>query len=523
MTIGFRTTLFRNTVSHTLLGLSSVVAGVFVSVVTARLLGPVEFGDYSTIIWITGAVGVVGTLGLGPTLAKYIAELGSEPGRARASRLTLTSWTVSLAATGALVGLAVSFVQISMTEPARTYGTLFLFALVPASVQTISTGVLAGLRRYDYLALVAVASATGSITFIYLLLSLGYGLTGLAAYAFAASTVFAVVAYVIVRRNLATGDQSSVVDPDLQRRFIRYAVSSMAILALNAVVWERSDVLFLQLFRYDAEAGLFSAAFGITKRTVFFIPGLFMGVLLPSMSYLFGRRELSKLARLLTASTRILIAIGVLLVALVVPLAQPLVLILYGEAYMGAVLPVQILAISSFSAVVAGASSSAILALDKPHHVVALLSGMAGASVLCDVVLIPPLGLMGAAIANLVVQGAAAALTMYLAFRYLGPETASLRRSTSAALAAGFAAGSTAFMIELVIGTGSFATVLVGLFAASVPAVLVYFATMVWLRGVRYLELERLIGLVGKSGYPGRSLAVAVLSPLLHLAHRRSD
>ena len=130
--------------------------GLAASVITARLLGREQFGEYGIIQSTVGMFGVFAGMGLGLTATKYVAELRvTNPHRA--GRIIALSTAVALGtATTAAVALSAAAPWLAAStlnapnlsaELRIATGVLFLNAL-----NGTQTGVLAGLEAFRTIA-----------------------------------------------------------------------------------------------------------------------------------------------------------------------------------------------------------------------------------------------------------------------------------------------------------------------------------------------------------------------------------
>src|SRR3989475_13174974 len=83
-TAASRQTIVRNTFWYGVVTAIGLVAGLLMSVVLARGLGPARMGDYSYLLWLMRTITAVATLGYALATVRYTAEALAQDDRPRA-------------------------------------------------------------------------------------------------------------------------------------------------------------------------------------------------------------------------------------------------------------------------------------------------------------------------------------------------------------------------------------------------------------------------------------------------------
>src|SRR6202035_3990593 len=68
-------------------------------------------------------------------------------------------------------------------------------------------------------------------------------------------------------------------------RLLRYNATLAVLIVLNAIVWERSELLFLGRFQGPQQVAFYALPFALTEKVVDLIAGALLGVLLPGLAY----------------------------------------------------------------------------------------------------------------------------------------------------------------------------------------------------------------------------------------------
>jgi O-antigen/teichoic acid export membrane protein len=306
------------------------------SVITARLLGRVQFGKYGMIQSTVGMLGIFAGLGLGLTATKYVAEFRTRDPE-RAGRIIALGCTVAIVSGGLLtLGLlaygpllaAKTLNAPELTDELRIASVLlFLNALNGAQ-----TGALAGFEAFRAIARINMVRGLAAfpITVVAVLL---WRLPG-AIWALAATTAIACfLSQVSLRRQCtALGIHTRFWSGWAERRVL-WTFSAPALLSgalVGPAIWAANTMLVNQPGGY-AEMGIFSAA-SQWRTAIGFIPGVLGQLALPLLSNLNGERDASRYRKALRLNL-ILTAVAATVVALPVALAAPQIMRLYGRSF----------------------------------------------------------------------------------------------------------------------------------------------------------------------------------------------
>ncbi len=400
------------------------------SVITARLLGREQFGEYGMIQSTVGMFGVFAGMGLGLTATKYVAELRvTNP--ERAGRIIALSTAIALGtatiAVVALLGVAPWLAASTLNAPHLSAelriaaGVLFLNAL-----NGTQTGVLAGFEAFRSIARVNLVR--GVLTFPLAVTSvLVWHLRGAVVALIAAAAVGWVLNHIAIhaecRRNkVAVRWQRSWSD-----RAILWKFSLPAFLGgtmISPAIWAASSILVNQPHGY-AEMGVFSAA-NQWRTAVAFLPSLFSQPLLSMLSNV-GVGHLRSFRKLVRANLLLSFGLSVLIAAPIV-LCSSWIMKAYGRGFLVGrpvlILLVLVAVIDSTAAVI----GQAIASLDRMWWAFILNSVWAFVLVSSAALLVPrygALGLAGAFLASYAVH--ALTVSTYVQVHFANRSVRSLR------------------------------------------------------------------------------------------------
>ena len=477
--------------------------GVLISVITARYLRPDEMGRYAFLVWLAGLLPVVLSLGLPTTLTRYTAEAtgGGRPATAGALLGLIVRWqtTVVLAA-AALVML------VALGVPASWRLPLALTALsVPSQVVYASLAAfLSGLQMFGWQALLSVGMLALLAALFIIVAGLDGGVSGLMlAHAIANAAGLGVLAWLARRQGRRRGALPAPAPLSAAARadVIRYARGASALVILDAVVWQRTEVAFLQALASPAQIAFYALAFAVAAQ-ISRIPYQASVVLFPSFPALVGGGRAAELAGLHATAMRYLVLLGAPLAVGLAVTAPGVIHVLYGPAYAPAAPVLAVLALGSLPAFAAGASPAVLHATKRQDRL--LRQGVLAAvvDVVMAIALIPLAGALGAALASVVAQALGSLLAIRAAVRIAGAgvPAAALARIVVAAVLMGIVAAVP--MVALGGVSGLACAVAVG--AAAYPLALRA------LRALTAEDLDRTRVLIERLPSPARAGGLAV-------------
>lgn len=463
-------------------------AGAASSVLLARLLGPAGFGTYALVLMAGGILGMLVTLGLPHAATKYVSEFEGRGERQTAGRLLAALARVELAL--ALAGGTAAFLAAPWLE--RAFGApgfagAFRIAAAGLPLAALAGLLLAGLQGFQDYRRTALISLAGTL-FLFCstvgLLLAGAGVAGAVGALAATGALTAALAWWALRRHGVRLPREGSLSRGARVKLRRYVPAVSAVLLLDAVVWQRSEVFFLGLFRTPSEVAWYALAFGVAATVMRLLPRSLSFVLPPVASGLYGADDRAGLRALFGDGSRYLLVLAAPLIAGGALLAEPLLTTVYGEPYAPAAraLPLVLLA-AGFGAV--GSVTAAIqTGVERQDLVLKVAVVATVANVALDLALIPRWGVVGAALANGAAQIGAVVAGIALTARLL--ETRFPLADCARIVAAAGAVAVAAYGIAHALGGGS------GLAVGIVAAAAAYPIALVLLGALRPDDLERL-------------------------------
>ena len=373
------------------------------SVITARLLGRLQFGEYGMIQSTVGMLGIFAGLGLGVTGTKYVAEFRSRDPE-RAGRIVALGCAVAMASGGLLaVGLAIYAPLLAartLNAPAlatelRAASVLLFFNAVNGA----QTGALSGLEAFR--AIARINMARGFITFpITVGLVVLWRLPG-AVWALAVTAaVTCLLCELSLRHHCAVAGIRPRFSRAWRERRVLWAFSMPAFLSgalVGPVTWAVNTMLLNQPGGY-AEMGVFSAA-SQWRTAVAFLPALLSQPLLSILSNV-GATDRQSFRRLLRANIFLAFGLSSCIAAPIV-LCASWIMRVYGPGFTEGRPILILLVLAAVISVTAGVIGQAIVSLDRMWWGLTLNLVWAVVTLTAAALLVPRYGALGLALAFL--------------------------------------------------------------------------------------------------------------------------
>ena len=220
-------------------------------------------------------------------------------------------------------------------------------------------------------------------------------------YAFIASFLFTFIAFIMytVRKlplNLRSKSSISTIFPG--KELLLYSLPLLVVAALNYVTgW--TDTLMLGYFRASDAVGLYNAALPLAHALGVVLIA-FRFLFIPLMSQLYARNQINEIKRSYTILTKWSFAVTLPIFLIFVFFPEVILSALFGPQYEGASIALQILASGFFINNIIGLNGATLITMGKARFVMWSTLFAVILNIILNIVLIPNLGIIGAAIAT---------------------------------------------------------------------------------------------------------------------------
>lgn len=365
-----------------------------VGILTARYLGPGNYGLVNYAATYTTFFASLCTLGINSVIIKNFVDHPGEEGQAIGTTLVLRAISSFLS--------AVMIVGISSVLDRKEPLTILVVAVSSVGLlfqifDTFNQWFQYRLRS-KYTAMATVVSYVAVSGYKLFLLMTGKSVVW---FALATSVDYVVLGAMLIAAYRKTGGPALSVSCTKAKQLLSASVSFI-LASLMASVYASTDKLMLKHLLNDAAVGYYGAAVTLSTTWAFLLQAVITS-LQPSIiqvyesdKALFARRNRQLYALVFYGATGISLVICLL--------ADPIVRILYGAAYAGAVVPLRIVVWYTAFSYLGVARNAWMVCENRQRYLKYLYFCAALINVLLNAILIPGYGAAGAAAASLLTQ-----------------------------------------------------------------------------------------------------------------------
>ena len=379
-----------STASQIVARVLTLVVNVVASLAIVRYLGPAGYGDYVFVVTFIALVGMINDLGLPRVAVREMSRHESS-----ASEILGTTILARVALSVFCTALAQIILILMGARPEIHLAVLVASALLLTEALVTVTIVFQVRLALQFDALVTVATQAVRTVIILWLISRSAGWISLIGASVAASVAGLVFAYAITHYRFKARARLNLGRlPYLVAEAWPYGVA-----VLVAVTYLKLDSVLLAVLRTPKDVGLYGAAY---KPIEYLLLGslVLINPLFPLLSRWY-QSDPRRFQIVYQRGTQGMLAYGLPLCVAALLLAGPLVVAAYGVAFRDSALPLQILGIALVLMVFNVWQGPVLLAGGHKWTVFAYdLAGLA-VNVALNLLLIPRLGSLGAAIASL--------------------------------------------------------------------------------------------------------------------------
>ena len=391
-------------------GLEMLLAAISVTVVSiavARVIGPARLGYFSLVQWSTTITALIGSLGIPVTTFKYMGEFFGSGEHALAKAIFAYSLRLQAILGSAISGVGLVLV-FTIGDPAyRLISTMLVLSMLPQMLSFIPSSATRAAENVAVIFRAGVIYLVVNVGGILLSLLLHWDLTGIAATILLCRVVDLAAKWIPVGLSLRSYPKRPL-PGEVRQRIFAFSKYSTALMLLQVIVMDRSDILLLKTLQPDIrQVTFFSLAFSLAERLVR-APQAFSGAVSNTQMAEYGRNKERLFGLTAAAGTYIALLAAPLLFG-AAAVAGPLIRLAFGRQYLP-MIPVFVLvsALAFSKAVISPAQNLLYAAEDMKFALLwTVLCGIV--NIALDVLLIPSHGAMGAAWGNGIAQTLAAA------------------------------------------------------------------------------------------------------------------
>jgi O-antigen/teichoic acid export membrane protein len=392
-----------------LAGKAAVLAIAAASIVVlTRYLGPSDYGRYALALSFMQLFGVLADAGVTTIVVR---ELSREP--RRGDELMANALTLRLLLALATIALAGLVSLLLPYEP--DVRAAILLAGIPLLFGALNSAITALLQAELRMGRAAVADVIGRLAAfgaVLLVVALDLGFHAAIGAAGVGAAVTLLTTWTLVRP-LARVRMAAA--PEVWRPLLRASLPVGLALALNEA-YVRADTVIISIYRDFDEVGLYSLAYRILELSTL-LGAAFLTSIFPVMA---RRARDGRLRESVQVAWDVFLIAGAALAACGAVLAPEVVRVAGGDDFAGAADPLRVLLAAGAVAFVNGVIGYALIAVDRQRRALWLNATGLGVNVALNLVLVPPYGIVAAAVVTLFSELLVLAGGLWLAHRHLG-------------------------------------------------------------------------------------------------------
>lgn len=371
--------------------------GFLVQVTMARLLTEGAYGDVVLAIAVINISTLFGKLGLDEGVTREYSHYEDEPTKARG---VIRAGLIIACISGVVVGITLFLASPFLaTEVFNDSSLTLLFQLISISVPfltltDVSVSLAQGSRNARVHTIVRqLLQPTLRLILIFALLIGGYGAIGAIAGQSASLIIAGVLSVFLALRQLPDFEVESA---NMYRSVLSFSIPLVAVQGMGFLN-SNVDVYMVGYFLESAQLGIYNIALQMSNMSMALLGSV--GFLLPPMLTRLQKEEkFYEMKRTYQVLTKWIVVLILPVIGLLLFAPGPIIRLLFGEAFVAGATALQILLIGNVLTIVMGLNSSALIALGNNKLVSYIIAVQAVINIVINVLLIPIIGIEGAAI-----------------------------------------------------------------------------------------------------------------------------
>ena len=375
-------------------------------VLMARFFSQSEYGIFSLALVILNIAAVISTVGIGAGSTRQIAYYRGKDDMAKVQAVISSSPQIALIAS-VLLSLVLFFTSGVISaqifhEPGLALPLKIFSIAIPFFVLIhILSSLFRGFDKVEPSAYFRDILRNGLFPLLLLpviLFSLSF-LAGI--YAFLASVILTGLAFTVytLKKAPLTPKRCSPVNP-MAKELLLFSLPLLGVAMLQMVIlW--TDTLMLGYFKASEVVGLYNGAVPLARLIPLTLTAMSF-IYVPVISQLYSQNLTGEMKRTYQVSTKWIFSGSFPLFLLLFLFPETILRFFFGAGYAEAAVALRILSLGLVFSTFLGANGMTLLAMGKTRLLMWASLLAAGLNVIINIILIPPWGITGAAIASLI-------------------------------------------------------------------------------------------------------------------------
>jgi O-antigen/teichoic acid export membrane protein len=375
-------------------------------ILIVRYITQSEYGIYSLAIVILNIFVLISTLGLSEGATRQIAFYRGKNDKAKVKGVLLSSIYVSTVASvlfSVILFFASDFISTTFFHNLTLSHVLKIFSIaIPFfTLIDILTSIFRGFNKVG--TKVYFQDILKSILFPALLLVViyfGFSFNGVV-FAFVTSILLTAIVFIFyTTKKLPTilKENIRVNASKMKKELLFFSIPLLTANMLESVItW--TDTLLLGYFMMSDIVGLYNSAFPLASLLATALVSISF-LYLPVMSQLYANGRVQELKKCYSILTKWVFSITLPIFSILFLFPEVVLRLLFTAQYVGAALALQILSLGFFIHTIFGPNGETILVMGKTRFLMWSMILTVITNIILNLILIPPLGIVGAAIAT---------------------------------------------------------------------------------------------------------------------------
>jgi O-antigen/teichoic acid export membrane protein len=377
--------------------------GIVVSLLIARHLGPVSYGQYAYLVWLSGLMVLLFNGGTAITAITYVSErLGRQD---RQGARVVHDWLKRRRIYSIAVITLAFFAALPWIKPSGWQGQLVLFAgLVLVSALTKSSYIFAisvakGYGRFSVEAIISNLLSIGTLAAVGIAALLNASLLHYALLFVTASCLHMLLASRLLRSE-GIAVQAGDLPEEVRTRIKHHLTWTTLMLAVIAFGGRTVETFMLNHLAGAQDVGFFLIAAALTKGGIDLLSSGFNSVLMSHMAHAYGAQGEDAVNTVLSNNLRYAHFLGLMLAGVGFFMAKPVIALLYGQQYLPAVPLMQILVVAGGLALAEGVFGARLSTTGAQQTRTLIVAVTLVVSIIGAALLVTRYGVLGAAVSS---------------------------------------------------------------------------------------------------------------------------
>jgi stage V sporulation protein B len=400
----FTSTILRKTLVVFIISILSGLLGYIIRLVLARNLTLSDFGLFYSVMTIFVFLSYFIDMGIGFSLSRKIVEFNIKKKYSKINNLISSVFYVQILITVFITGILLLFLNFLSQNYFHTYANdmliIGLFWMLFMPLISVYNSVFVGFKKPEYYALFEFLKSLFILLFIFVFLYLGYFRLSASLAHFFSMLLLCILFFFIVKNIFPKlsflkfkFDKNSCVD------VFKFGLK----IGLSNFIWViivQLDIFVITYFMTVTDVGIYQIAITISYLLLYIVTSL-TSVIYPFFNELYFKDKKEDLANLLRALYKYIAIFQIPFIVFFIIYSKELILLLFTSKYSGASSSLQVLVIFTIFCSITMVNNNLLMSMGKTSKVIKLLIFISLLNLLLNVLLVPSLGLIGAAYSTL--------------------------------------------------------------------------------------------------------------------------